>query len=32
MRRFTGIGLISERIPDETRILAFRYLLEKQPR
>jgi IS5 family transposase len=29
MRRFTGIDLISERIPDETTILAFRHLLEK---
>jgi IS5 family transposase len=28
MRRFAGIDLISERIPDET-ILAFRHLLEK---
>ena len=30
MRRFTGIALISERIPDETTILAFRNLLERQ--
>ena len=29
MRRFAGIDLISERIPDETTILAFRHLLEK---
>jgi len=29
MRRFAGIELIS-RIPDETAILAFRHLLEKQ--
>ena len=29
MRRFAGIDLISERIPDETRILAFRHLLER---
>ncbi len=29
MRRFAGIDLISERIPDETMILAFRHLLEK---
>jgi hypothetical protein len=29
MRRFAGIELISERIPDETTILAFRHLLEK---
>jgi len=29
MRRFTGIDLSSERIPDETTILAFRHLLEK---
>jgi len=29
MRRFAGIGLISDRIPDETTILAFRHLLEK---
>jgi len=28
MRRFAGIDLISERIPDETTILAFRHLLE----
>jgi IS5 family transposase len=30
MRRFTGIDLISDRIPDEITILAFRHLLEKQ--
>jgi IS5 family transposase len=29
MRRFAGIDLIRERIPDETTILAFRHLLEK---
>jgi IS5 family transposase len=29
MRRFAGIDLISERIPDETTILTFRNLLEK---
>ena len=29
MRRFACIDLISDRIPDETTILAFRYLLEK---
>jgi IS5 family transposase len=29
MRRFAGIALISDRIPDETTILAFRHLLEK---
>jgi IS5 family transposase len=29
MRRFTGIDMISDRIPDETTILAFRHLLEK---
>ena len=29
MRRFTGIDLISDRIPDETTILTFRHLLEK---
>jgi len=29
MRRFAGIDLVSERIPDETTILAFRHLLEK---
>jgi IS5 family transposase len=28
MRRFTGIELISDRIPDETTILTFRHLLE----
>jgi IS5 family transposase len=28
-RRFAGIGLVSERNPDETTILAFRRLLEK---
>ena len=30
MRRFSGIDLMSERIPDETTILAFHHLLEKQ--
>jgi IS5 family transposase len=29
MRRFAGIDLICDRIPDETTILAFRHLLEK---
>lgn len=29
MRRFAGIDMISERIPDETTILAFRHLLER---
>lgn len=29
MRRFAGIEMISDRIPDETTILAFRHLLEK---
>jgi IS5 family transposase len=29
MRRFAGIELISDRIPDETTILSFRHLLEK---
>jgi IS5 family transposase len=29
MRRFAGIGQITDRIPDETTILAFRHLLEK---
>ena len=29
MRRFAGIDMFSERIPDETTILAFRHLLEK---
>jgi transposase, IS5 family len=29
MRRFVGIDMISDRIPDETTILAFRHLLEK---
>jgi IS5 family transposase len=29
MRRFSGIDLVSDRIPDETTILAFRHLLEK---
>jgi IS5 family transposase len=28
-RRFAGINLISDRIPDETTILSFRNLLEK---
>ena len=30
MRRFAGIDLISDRIPDEITILSFRHLLEKQ--
>ena len=30
MRRFAGIELISDRIPDETTILTFRHLLEKR--
>jgi IS5 family transposase len=29
IRRFAGIDLISDRIPDETTILAFRHLIEK---
>ncbi len=29
MRRFAGIELISDRIPDETSILTFRHLFEK---
>jgi IS5 family transposase len=29
MHRFAGIDIISDRIPDETTILTFRYLLEK---
>jgi len=29
MRRFAGIDMISDRIPDETTILTFRHLLEK---
>ena len=29
MRRFAGIQLINDRIPDETTILTFRHLLEK---
>jgi len=29
MRRFVGIDLVSDRIPDETTILAFLHLLEK---
>ena len=29
MRRFSGIDMITDRIPDETTILAFRHLLEK---
>ena len=29
MRRFPGIDLITDRIPDETTILSFRHLLEK---
>ncbi len=28
MRRFAGIDILSERIPDETTIFAFRHLLE----
>jgi IS5 family transposase len=28
-RRFAGIDMISDRIPDETTILSFRHLLEK---
>ena len=30
MHRFADIALISDRIPDETTILTFRHLLEKQ--
>jgi IS5 family transposase len=30
MRRLASIELISDRIPDETTILPFRHLLEKQ--
>jgi IS5 family transposase len=30
MRRFAGIDLITDRIPDETTILAFRHLLEEK--
>ena len=29
MRRFAGIDMISDRIPDKTTILSFRHLLEK---
>ena len=29
MPRFAGIGMITDRIPDETTILSFRHLLEK---
>jgi len=29
MRRFAGIDMVSDRIPDETTILAFRHLLAK---
>jgi IS5 family transposase len=29
MRRFAGIDMHSDRIPDETTLLAFRHLLEK---
>jgi IS5 family transposase len=29
MRRFAGIDMLSDRIPDETTILAFRHMLEK---
>jgi transposase, IS5 family len=28
MRRFAGIDMISDRIPEETTIFAFRHLLE----
>ena len=30
IRRFAGIDLISDRVPDEITILAFRHMLEKQ--
>ena len=30
MCRFAGIALITDRIPDETTILAFRHLLEER--
>jgi IS5 family transposase len=29
MRRFAGIDMLCDRIPDETTILAFRHLMEK---
>jgi IS5 family transposase len=29
MRRFSGINLFNDRIPDKTTILSFRHLLEK---
>ena len=29
MRRFAGIALFTDRVPDETTILAFRHLLEQ---
>jgi IS5 family transposase len=29
IRRFAGIALITDRSPDETKILAFLHLLEK---
>jgi IS5 family transposase len=29
IRRFAGIELISDRVPDETAILTFRHLMEK---
>jgi len=29
MRRFAGIELISDQIPNETTILTFRHLIEK---
>jgi IS5 family transposase len=29
MRRFAGIDMLTDRIPDETKILTFRHLLEK---
>lgn len=29
MRHFAGMALITDRMPDETTILAFRHLLEK---
>jgi IS5 family transposase len=32
MRRFAGIALITDRIPAETTILAFRHLLEEKDR
>jgi transposase, IS5 family len=30
MRRFAGVGMISDRIPGKTTILAFRHLLKKR--